>query len=252
MTVSRRPLLISVGCLLVLIAGTWFLFFRDTRAQLDPTGSVVSGTPTGFVLIVPGHGGNKESVEPLATTLSRYGWKTLIIDIGTGTGDITVNSQKVADEAKRLHGEGQTVSLVGYSEGGLIVRQAIQLGAAPYVSRVATIASPHEGTKIAELGVLLKSPECQEACAQMAPGSDFLSSLPIAGDETRWLSVYSTSDEVIRPYESSVLSGATSFPVQDACPAAKLDHGGVVRSPTVASTVSIFLSTGKISLTCQE
>ena len=143
-----------------------------------------------------------------------------------------------------------SVDLVGYSMGGLIARAAaadLPTG----VRRVATIASPHDGTSLAGLGAFIGGDaNCPTACQQMAPGSDFLGALPVAGAEDRWLSAWSAADEVVRPADSSSLSGATNVEVDTSCATPGLNHGQIVASPVVADLVATFLATGEVSASC--
>ena len=84
----------------------------------------------------------------------------------------------------------------------------------------------------------------------MAPGSDFLDALPVAGAADRWLSAWTSGDEVIRPAESSELPGATNVEVSSACAAGPLDHGSVVTAPATVALVDAFLSTGQVPPGC--
>ena len=134
--------------------------------------------------------------------------------------------------------------------GGLVARAAAA-DSPRAVRRVATIATPHSGTTLAGLGAFLgNATNCPTACQQMAPGSDFLAALPVASDPGRWLSAWSADDEVVRPAESSELTGATNVEVTGRCGTGPLDHGDVVASAQTWELVAAFLATGRPSPAC--
>jgi triacylglycerol lipase len=95
---------------------------------------------------------------------------------------------------------GRQFDLVGFSMGGLISRYYVQrLGGLQRVSHFVTMATPHQGTKMAHLrrapGVL-----------QMRPGSDFLRDLASDAETLRkvkFTSFYTPLDTIILPARSS-------------------------------------------------
>ena len=95
--------------------------------------------------------------------------------------------------------------------------------------RVLTLGSPHHGTDQAARGAEFAG-GCSDACEQLIPGSDLLRRLN-AGDETPagpvWVTVRSTSDQVVTPVESAALDGALNVVVQDVCPGATVAHGAL-------------------------
>lgn len=239
---------VVIGLVVALLAGVgWWVWGRGPDS-IDPT-STTSGLP-GTVLLIPGHGGSQASMEALAQALSEDGWATRIVDIGDGSGDIPAYARQVTALARQYADQGEPVALVGYSMGGLIARAAVANGAASTVMRVVTIGTPHDGTSLAGVGALVNSPDCDTACRQMAPGSEFLDSLPVAGDASRWLAIYSETDDVIRPADSAALAGATVARVQDYCPASTDTHGDVVVDPFTLRAVTDFLDTGVVRAGC--
>ena len=246
----RRAGVGLVVLLAVLVVLGWVVFGRRA-ATADPTALLPAAGTSGVVLLIPGYGGDGAALEQLAGVLAGEGWTTRAVDIADGTGDIGGYGRLVAEQARTAAEYGGPVALVGYSEGGLIARAAISSGAAPYVSRVVTIGSPHAGTSIAGLGEFLDSAECDTACRQMAPESEFLSGLPVAGDPSRWLALYSEDDDVVLPADSGALAGATTVRLQDACPGRVADHGQLVVDSYVVAAVPQFLSTGTIPTACR-
>ena len=113
------------------------------------------------------------------------------------------------------------VDLVGFSEGGLILREYIKHhGGLPYVDQAVSVATPNQGVLFSSLGHvvdgidLLKNAIPQGA-RDMVKGSAFLTKLN-AGDPTpgnvRWYSIYPKSfDGIVWPADSPVLQGATNI-----------------------------------------
>lgn len=75
--------------------------------------------------------------------------------------------------AAELSGAGGPFHLVGFSMGGLVVREALRLGGDLPVGRVALLHSPHAGSLVARFLPL-------PACREMRPGSRFLQNLAAA------------------------------------------------------------------------
>jgi pimeloyl-ACP methyl ester carboxylesterase len=231
----------------VVAAIAWWVW-GGAPATVDPSASVSS--PARTVLLIPGHGGGPASLSALQGALASDGWTTQIVDIGDGSGDIAGYARQVADLVGRYADQGTPVSLVGYSMGGLIAREAVASGAAADIVRVATIGTPHNGTSLAGIGALVNSAACDLACQQMAPDSDFLAALPVAGDPARWLAIYSETDDVVRPAETAALEGATVARVQDYCPASTDTHGDIVVDPFTTRAVVAFLDSGVVPSGC--
>lgn len=249
MRVSRRGLLtvlVLVALVVVGIAGFRWL----TRPETVDGGAP---TPASAAIVIPGYGGGAGGLAGLADHLRATGREVVVADIGDGRGDLAGYGATVAQLAAALVADGAAgVDLVGYSAGGLIARAAVEANPA-VIARVATIASPHNGTAIAGLGAMLADESsCPLACRQMAPESEFLGSLRQPGDASRWLSVFTPADEVVRPVDSSALDGATTVDVTARCGTGALDHGGIVRSPATWAVVSAFLSSGGVPATCES
>ena len=236
-------LLVAVVVAGAVAAWRWF----DRPASTELTAPDVAGT----VILIPGYGGGAGGFTEISTALQAQGRPVVVADIGDGHGDIAAYGSSVAALASALIREGApSVDLVGYSMGGLVARAAAAANPGA-VRRVATIGSPHGGTRLAGLGSFVGGDaNCPTACRQMAPGSEFLSALPVAADDSRWLSAWSASDEVVQPADSSALEGATNVEVSAACGAGPLDHGAVVRAPATVDLVTTFLSSGAVSAGC--
>lgn len=97
------------------------------------------------------------------------------------------------------------VAAVGHSLGGLLLRWAIQeLGAAPHVDRLITLASPHAGTDAAKVGVI-------PLAKAIAPGSPVIAQLDKSRERAEHiptLALVAGRDRMIRPPASAALPGA--------------------------------------------
>lgn len=230
-----RRLLALLAC--VFLAAGGFLWWRGGHS---PERTAVTGAAdTTDVLLIPGHGGSTDGVAALGVSLAEAGFSTSVVDIGNGSQNLNLYAEQVAAQAR----DAGQVALVGYSQGGLIARAAAALAPAS-IARVVTIATPHGGTQLAELGSRFVPGACDASCKDMVPASQFLAGLPFASDETRWLSVFTSQDEVVRPPGSAVLDGATNIDLAEACPDIAVDHGGTVTSPVVAQLVASLLQSG--------
>ena len=62
-----------------------------------------------------------------------------------------------------------------------------------------------------------------------------------SGDETpegpRWVSIWTTDDQVSVPPETAVLQGALDFSVQSICPSRRVTHGELPADPAVMAMV---------------
>jgi triacylglycerol lipase len=201
----------------------------------------------GPVLLVPGYGGNVQSLQPLATALRSAGRTAVIVDpVGDPTGDLRAQAKHLAQVADRVRDESGTASVdvIGYSAGGVVARLWVRTdGGASVARRVLTLGSPNHGTSQAALGAEFAG-GCPTACEQLIPESDLLRRLN-AGDETPagplWATVRSTSDQVVTPTDSAALSGALNIVVQDVCPGSAAAHGDLPRNTVVLAALGSVL-----------
>jgi triacylglycerol lipase len=216
---------------------------RVAVRSVDP----VSQTNPGPVLLVPGYGGNVDSLQPLAAAVRSAGRTVVIVEpVGDGTGDLRQQADhlaEVADSARAAAGAA-SVDVVGYSAGGVVTRLWVRDGGGAEVTRrVVTLGSPHHGTSQAALGAEFAG-GCSKACEQLVPDSDLLRRLN-ASDETPagplWVTVRSTSDQVVTPVDSAALSGALNIVVQDLCPGSTVAHGDLPGNPVVLATLASVL-----------
>jgi triacylglycerol lipase len=239
----RRLVLGASGVALLLIMTLAVLGVVRATRSVQP---VPQATP-GPVLLVPGYGGNVDSLRPLATSLRSTGRTVVVVEpIGDGTGDLREQAEHLAAVADQVRNDAAaaSVDIVGYSAGGVVTRLWIRdNGGAGVVRRVLTLGSPHHGTSQAALGAEFAG-GCSTACEQLVPDSDLLHRLN-AGDETPagplWATVRSTSDQVVTPVESAALTGAVNIVVQEVCPGSTAAHGELPGNPVVLAALGSVL-----------
>lgn len=139
-------------------------------------------------------------------------------------GDIQVAAEYVVYAVKHMYGAtGQKVNILGHSQGPLEPRWAIKWWPSlqSEVDHVVMMAAPNHGTVSADASFGCAS------CYQMRPGSNFLNALN-AGDETpgpvSYVSLYSSTDELVQPASTAVLDGGDNILTQDVCPGRVVEH----------------------------
>jgi hypothetical protein len=245
----RRRFVLAMTALVaaaaVVVAAAVVTRARDGRAR----GPVAQGRP-GPVLLVPGYGGSRSSLQPLAERLRAAGRTATVLALpGDGTGDLREAAGVVraaADAA--IRGGAPSVDVVGYSAGGVTARVwAAQLGGASVARRIVTLGAPHHGTGLAALGVAVVPGQCPAGCQELSPGSALLRALN-RGDETpdgpEWTSVWTDQDTTVTPPDSARLAGATDVVVQQVCPGTSLAHGDLPTSSVVQAIVLEALGAG--------
>ena len=240
---QRRRLVLVAACLglLLITISTIAVVRRSTSA------SPVAQSQPGPVLLVPGYGGNVNSLEPVAAALRSAGRTAVVVaPPGDGTGDLRAQATHLGDVARRaVQDSGATsVDVIGYSAGGVVARLWVRdNGGVDLARRVLTLGSPHHGTTQAALGAEFAG-GCPPACEQLVPNSDVLRRLN-AGDETPngplWATIRSTSDQVVTPVDSAALEGAVNIRIQDVCQTSTAAHGDLPRDPVVLAALGSVL-----------
>jgi triacylglycerol lipase len=245
---QRRRLVLGavVAAVLLIMAIALISVIRVIAGTTRP----VSQAEPGPVRLVPGYGGNVQSLEPLAAALRSDGRTAVIVDpVGDGTGDLRTQAEHLGEVADRVREDAgaASVDVIGYSAGGVAARLWVRDGEGAGVARrVLTLGSPQHGTSQAALGAEFAG-GCPTACEQLIPDSDLLRRLN-AGDETPagplWATIRSTTDQVVTPVDSAALSGALNIVVQDVCPRSTVAHGDLPRSPVVLAALDSVLGVG--------
>lgn len=229
---SRRRRVFLVGVVVVGVLAV-------AGALLVPRlGSGAAQDRAGTVLLVPGYGGDRGSLEPLAAALRAAGRDARVVDVGPGTQDLRTQARAVGQAADAALADGApSVDVVGYSAGGVVARVWVEEEGGDVARRVVTLGSPHHGTEVASLGAVLGSGACTAACRDLAAGSELLAGLPDTPRGPEWVSVWTSDDETVTPPDSAVLAGAVDVRVQDVCAGARVTHGGLPRDPFVVGLV---------------
>lgn len=242
MTIRRLAIVLAAAGVALLVI---WLMLRDTSAP--PIARATQ--PQGTVLLIPGYGGGTGQVDQLAASLNDAGFATEVISIGDGTDDLRGYARTVSERAGDLVTAGLPApDLIGYSAGGVVARIAATQQPDLY-RKVITLGSPHQGTTTADAGALFG--QCPESCQQLRPGSDLLAELAEPAYPGDWLSVWSDTDAVIRPVDSSQLGGVTDYRLQQVC-AGDIEHGEIPTNPQTLAVVSAFLSGAPLPSNCMS
>jgi triacylglycerol esterase/lipase EstA (alpha/beta hydrolase family) len=198
----------------------------------------------GPVVLVPGYGGGTDALQVLAATLRAAGRDARVMPLpGDGRGDLTEQAKALALEVADVRRQtgAASVDVIGYSAGGVVARLWVRdYGGARVARRVVTLGSPHHGTNLAGLAGVLLPDACPIACQQLEPDSSLLAGLN-AGDETpsgpQFVSIWTTTDDVVIPPESAVLAGAVDVSVQSVCASSRVGHGDLPSDREVEAMV---------------
>ncbi len=185
----------------LLVADYIYSFFSFLKTE-GPYVEVQSDEPP--ILLIHGYMMRGWSLMYLKKRLEKDGWSNVY------TWSYIPPFKSIPDYAEQLkrevdkilkNGPHDKVVLIGHSMGGLLARHYINhLQGKSHVEKLVTLGTPHKGT---QLWSFTYSP----CGVDMRPGSDFLKKLRAvpAGIET--LSIYSSFDEIIIPYQNCHLSG---------------------------------------------
>lgn len=222
------------------------------RALLRP-GENAAGPPLdqpGPVLLIPGYGGGRDSLEVLAGRIQATGRSATVLTLpGDGTGDLTAQSEVLQGAVDRaLAGGAPSVDVIGYSAGGVVARLWVARHGGGHVRRVITLGSPLHGAQLAAVGSALGNGVCPVACQQLVPGSVLLSEAnrPRLPKSLGWLSLYTANDETVTPPTSAKLDGAVNIELQSICPDVTIGHGDLPTSPLVTGIVLRALAAGPL------
>jgi triacylglycerol lipase len=236
----RRRLLVAGLALLVAAAVVVGVVAAVSRPA-GPSGYPPQDRP-GPVLLVPGYGGQTASLSVLAARIRATGRQAIVVRMpGNGTGSLNAEAGVLnAAVTRALDGGAPSVDVIGYSAGGVVaLLWARTDDGAAKARRVITLGSPYHGASIAAGAEGFVPGACPPACQQLVPGSSLLAGLdasPVPA-RPRWLSLWTTDDQVVTPPGSARLAGAINVPIQSICPAERISHDQLPTNPVVTAIV---------------
>ncbi len=165
------------------------------------------------VLLIYGFLGTRRSFEVIERRLRRDGYCVFSVNLGGlfdafNTRGIDESAEKVRDKVERLYARYSLgpLSIIGHSKGGLIGRYYVKrLGGDRRVQTLVTLASPHNGSPTAYLGLPLMG-ALAPSIWQMTPMSPFIRRLKMGPfpEHVRFVSVYSKADRFC-PFPAAML-----------------------------------------------
>lgn len=224
----------------------WYPFgLADELLRPRPSADKIHTTP---VILVHGYAHNRSGWSVLKRHLRKAGYGNVTtLNYNAFRHDIRHCATELAakvDEIQRQTG-APLVHLIGHSLGGVVIRWYVQvLGGNRHVHTAITIASPHEGTKVAEAGKArhvvpgeLGFLPVWETIDEMMPNSIVYRRLaePFTDNQVRWIAYYSNTDALIVPANSAKIRhhdlDATNLLAKD------LAHLSVMVAPNLAASV---------------
>ena len=241
----RRTLLAVVTCLVV-AAAVASAVAAVVAGGDRPSGAAAPGGPAqgrpGPVVLVPGYGGSTSALDALAARIRASGRAATVIQLpGAGTGSLLADAALLNSAVDSYLRQGApSVDVVGYSAGGVVALiWARHDDGAARARRIVTLGSPFHGTGLAAEAEAVAPGACPTACQQLVPGSPLLDGLGVTdpAGQPRWLSLWTSDDQVVTPPDSARLAGAINVVVQSVCPAARVSHSELPTSPVVVAIV---------------
>lgn len=230
----RKTLLASISILVI-----WVLLVNSGDSVSPSSGKA------GAVLLIPGYGGGWGWSDLLVSDLQASGTAILYANVGDMRGDLEVLSRVVSDQVQESGFKG--VDIIGFSAGGVLAR-SVALSIPEYTHKIISIASPHNGSKVASLGMLLGSPNlCPIACQQLSENSEYIKSLDQLKPGKRMLSIYAESDEVVSFRSSILKDGVINYNITEECSIDQISHSEIPSLAVVQNIISSFRLNESIS-----
>lgn len=195
------------------------LYLNKYSAQLRYANEHIEAGPPKIakprtVLLITGVTIKKAWMDPIAARLRRDGFKTVTWEppglLSYSLFQASADLGAVVDRVRAESGEDK-IDILAECTGGLISRHYIQsLGGDAKIGRLVTFVSPQNGiNKLPLVSGLVSWP----ALRDLTPNSAFLRAvkgkpLPASVPMT---SIYTCTDEYIRPYQTSIVPGATNI-----------------------------------------
>jgi triacylglycerol lipase len=249
----RRRLLVAVVVAL-LLGGAGVVGVRlwsTSGPAVDPIARPAQDRP-GPVLLVPGYGGSRGSLEQLAGRIEATGRSATVLTlVGDGTGDLSAQVEVLDAAVDAALAKGApSVDVVGYSAGGVVTGLWVARDdGADKARRVVTLGAPLAGTSLAATATVVAPDACPTACRQLAPGSAEITELARdrVGEALPWLSIWTADDQTVTPpATASQLAGTVQVQVQAVCPGTQVPHSALPTDPAVTGLVLRALSTNPL------
>jgi triacylglycerol lipase len=253
-SLSRQRRLFAAGVVIIAVAGA--IIAGVVALAAGGGAGFTQGYPAqdrpGPVLLVPGYGGQTGSLSVLAARIRATGRRASVVHLpGNGTGSLITDAGVLNAAVERALRDGaSSVDVIGYSAGGVVALVwAREDNGSHQARRVVTLGSPFHGTRLAADAAGVLPGACPAACQQLVPGSSLLAQLDHTAvpGRPRWLSLWTTDDEVVMPPDSARLAGAINVPVQSVCPGHVVSHTHLPTDPVVISLVLQAIGPGPIS-----
>ena len=165
------------------------------------------------VVLVHGYCCNAAFWLPLRRRLAREGWRNqYVLSLEPVFGSIDDFAGQLCELLERVDREnpGQPATIVGHSMGGLVARASLRAAPEAPVRAVVTLATPHQGTRLARLGMGRNARQMELDSAWLRALNDDPGShrVPI-------LAFGSPCDELVSPRTSAFPAFAESVTIGD-------------------------------------
>ena len=185
----------------------------DQPPDDEPPAEDPVAEPTRVVLLIPGTMIDASYFDTMAERLVEDGYEPWVFEPpDLFTESLALGAERIAvavDEVLVATGEDR-LHIVAQCDGGVATRYFLQvLAGHDKVEQVITFVSAHHGTWLSPVGDWVTG---FDALADITPGSPFLEELNSAPFPAglALTSIYSCNDELMLPYDTSVVEGATN------------------------------------------
>jgi triacylglycerol lipase len=169
-----------------------------------------------------------------------------------GSGPVRDSAEATAAEIRSVLADtGATqVDVVGFSQGGLVLRTALRFDGVSGLVRTAALISPSFHGTTSPLIDSLPGNVCG-ACADQKAGSALLTELAAGGDldgAVRYATAVVSTDVIVTPWQSQLADGPAervrSVVLDRRCPGISVRHQDMALVPAVAVWVTLALARG--------